>query len=401
MRWRYPYFISLVVMVLFGSLDMVRGVAAPMMQQDWHLTYFQLSNIFVASAVGYLVGSFLSGLFIQRLGTHWTVVSGALGLALSIILIIKLNAFFSLVLAFGLAGIFTGWEEIGVNHVVPELVVNKSHQSKYFNWLHGFYGAGAFIYPAIAGLLIRMTHSWRIPYTVLLSYGMIVVVLAAVRWTGQLHQKAHANSSTGVQTVEHKHGPHQSKQPLSLSPFLVTLVVSICIYVMAEMGVGSWLTTYLVGARGFSINAGSYVLSGFYLAFTVGRLTAHLWVPRLGDENSVLVSVSLAAILFATALLTKSVPVVSVSAFVLTGFGFAVIFPTIAALASSRFPTQSGQVLGLIFTASGIGSLLTNWLIGWVATSVSLTAGLWLVVGFLVIVLVGAVVMRRIITAEG
>ncbi|WP_157076295.1 hypothetical protein [Alicyclobacillus kakegawensis] len=44
-------------------------------------------------------------------------------------------------------------------------------------------------------------------------------------------------------------------------------------------------------------------------------------------------------------------------------------FPTITAVASHTFFAHAGRVLGLSFTAAGTGSLVTNGLIGGVATA--------------------------------
>jgi len=398
-RWRYPYIVALLVMVLFGASDMVRGVAAPMMQRDWHLTYFQLSNIFVANSLGYLVGSFLSGWFIHRLGTRWTVLGSGMGLGVALLLIIDLRSFLALLVSFALAGIFSGWQEIGVNHVVPEMIVEDSLQSKYFNWLHGLYGAGAFVFPAIAGMLIRTTHSWRFPYIVLLAYLAVPLLLTASHWPKMtrpmpLQPKSPGSAASDVETTGFN---GEQKRHLSIkSPLLLLLILSIGFYVMAEIGVASWLTTYLVGTRGFSINTASYVLSAFYFTFTVGRLTAHLWVPRVGDERSIVLGLSLAILLFSVALTARHIPAASIAAFALAGLGFSIVFPTIAAVASYRFAAQSGQVLGLLFTASGVGSLLSNWLIGLVSTTFNLNVGLWLVVFFLVMVLIGMTLLRRL-----
>lgn len=64
------------------------------------------------------------------------------------------------------------------------------------------------------------------------------------------------------------------------------------IYVMAEVGLATWLPTYLVQVRGIALTEGAFYLSGFYLVFTIGRLTAHRWI---GQEKAVLLC-SLSAI---------------------------------------------------------------------------------------------------------
>ncbi|QQE79946.1 sugar MFS transporter [Alicyclobacillus sp. SO9] len=395
---RYAYSLALSIMVLFGALDILKGVSAPLMQQDWHLSYLQVGNIFVSNSLGYLAGSFLAGSFVQRFGTKIMLLSGGGTLAVSLLFTVLLQSYTGLLFAFLLGGIGSGWLEIGVNHVVPEMTEDPHLQSKYFNWLHGLYGVGAVIFPAVAAFLIRRTHQWRVSYEVSLILLMMILLASLFLnmrriTTVSTREKGLEQEQTAVrETTKWKKGA------IFRSPILYGLILAISLYVMAEIGVGSWLTTYLVRVESFSVSTASYVLSAFYFTFTLGRLTAHLWVPRTGNERSILVSAIFAAVVFSIAITNRQTAVIGFS---LAGLGFAIIFPTITAVASYRFKEQSGRVLGILFTAAGIGSLLVNWLVGLIATGFGMKAGLGMVILFLLLVFVVMLwVRRRIISAD-
>lgn len=61
-------FISFVGMLFFGSIDSLRSIMTPLIQKDLQLNYLELSGAFSLGSFGYLVGSFLGGLVIDKKG---------------------------------------------------------------------------------------------------------------------------------------------------------------------------------------------------------------------------------------------------------------------------------------------------------------------------------------------
>lgn len=405
---RYAYVLALSTMVIFGALDMLKGVAAPLMQQDWQLSYLQIGNIFAANSLGYLGGSFIAGACVQRLGTRVMLLTGGTVLGISLFFTVDLQSYMGLISAFLVGGIANGWLEIAINHVVPTMTDNQALQAKYFNWLHGLYGVGAVIFPVLAGLLIRFFGGWHLPYEVVL-----VLVFCLVLGTLGLRQHATVDAgsaagtggSTAATATADSDRPAATRRSdnrraagsLYRSGALYALIIAITVYVMAEMGIGSWLTTYLVRVQGYSVSSGSYILSAFYFTFTAGRLLAHLWVPKVGNERAVILSAVVGAVLVTVGMLSHLTAPIG---FALAGAGFAVIFPTITAAASYRYRDQSGRVLGALFTAAGVGSLSVNWLIGVISTTWGMRAGLGMVIVFLCGVLVTMLWARKHLSEE-
>lgn len=368
--------LALAVMLIFGATDMLRGVAAPYLQRDLHLDYLQLGYLFSSNSLGYLAGSLIAGFVMDRVGLRLIQATGILANVAGLAVIAFSGSFFTMVLGFILTGLSGGWLEIAVNGTVPAMASSNLGQTKLFNWLHGFYGIGAFTFPVLAAWLIQATHGWRSVYVMLggvLSFGLIIVI---------------AGNYRGIRVTRQ---PEDDTVPLSQlfsQPILYGLLIAIVTYVMAEVGVGTWLPTYLVQEHGFSLAKGSLFLSGFYLTFTVGRLTAHTWVHKLGSERAILLS---AAFAFVFVVLTVFGHGQWLIAVIVAGSGFAVIFPTITAVASSIFANHAGKVLGLLFSASAVGSLTANSLIGWLSTAFGLRAGFSLIALFLLCVFVSTI----------
>jgi fucose permease len=154
---------------------------------------------------------------------------------------------------------------------------------------------------------------------------------------------------------------------------LWALLTAIFAYVMAEVGLATWVSSYLLRVRGVALNTGSYLLSGFYFWFTMSRLTAPWWVTRLGAGRALAAALAVSVLAVAWLLLPLPGPAVALC---LAGLGFAPVFPTITALASDLFRDQAGRVLGLLFSAAGVGSLWTNLFIGGVAQRFGIAASI-------------------------
>lgn len=368
--------LALGVMLLFGATDMLRGVAAPYLQKDLHLDYLELGYLFSANSLGYLAGSLAAGFVMDRLGLRFIQATGILATVAGMVAIAESGSFIMMFGGFVITGLGGGWLEIAVNGVVPAISRDNYHQARLFNWLHGFYGIGAFTFPVLAAWLIQATHGWRSVYLILGSFLALGVVFVL------------AGNYKGLQVTRARKNDAIPLRKLFAEPILYGLLIAIVTYVMAEVGMATWLPTFLVQQHGFSLAKGSLYLSGFYLTFTVGRLTAHTWVHKIGSERAVLFS-SLVAILFMA--MTVFGHGSWLTAVVIAGFGFAVIFPTIAAVASSIFADHAGKVLGLLFSASAVGSMTANSLIGWMATQFGLKAGFSLIGVFLVCVLISTV----------
>ncbi|WP_245575673.1 MFS transporter [Alicyclobacillus contaminans] len=371
--------IALLAMLLFGAIDISRGLAAPMMQSDWNITYWQLGIAFSANSFGYVVSSFASGMILHRVGLRRAIVTGALLSAAGLLGLAWRHEFALVVLGFLVYGVGSGVLEIGINGVVPALA-GDTPSTSLFNLLHGLYGAGAFGFPVVAVWLMGRLHGWR-PLYALLAMGLLCVWLLG---TLTKHPVLRRTATDAVERAPDGAAPRARRAgSLYRSPLLYVLLVAITAYVMAEAAVCGWLPTYLVHARNVSLDSSSLCLSGFYLTFTAGRLTAPLWVQRAGRYRALLFSVCLALVAFCCALWVGwPIPL-----FIAAGAGFAIVFPTIAAVASDMFRAEAGVVIGVLYTAAGFGSMMLNALIGWLSSRFGIGVGFSTTALFLCVVL--------------
>lgn len=392
MRQR-TFILGLGIMFLVGVFDMTRSISGPLLQQSFALSYSQLGYLFAAVSIGYLLGSLSCGWLVDHLGIKPSVLTGGVITVIGFSLPAVTHGFGVALLGFFCSGLGSGWMEVGVNTLVPILASGRTRaqdtgrQAGMFNILHGSYGAGAFIFPVAGTWLIGLFSGWR-PLFVVLA-GALTVLLVAIAVTQFPPPKNLRESKVTVALVDDglvadsltataarayeasALEVHTTNQRLPLSAPLIGLLIAISSYVMAESGIGAWLPTYLTHVRHMTLAVSAVYLSGFYLTFTIGRLSGHLWVHRVGHYRAIVVSATVAIVLVILSEWSGQWNML----FVVSGFGFAVIFPTITALASETFPAHSSKVLGLLFTFTGIGFAICNWLIGSLANRYNLEVG--------------------------
>jgi fucose permease len=130
----------------------------------------------------------------------------------------------------------------------------------------------------------------------------------------------------------------------------------------AEATAMGWYFSYAVD-RGMNGETAGYLNSGFWWAFTVGRL-ATIWMSfKFKAVPLIVVSLSIALLIALALLVFAPAPVVLWLG--ATGLGLAVapVFPTVFGLAE-RMVGLSGKVTGLILVGSSAGSMFWPWLTG-------------------------------------
>lgn len=370
-------------MLFFGTIDTLRSIVTPLIQSDLQLSYLELSSAFTLGSLGYLTGSFIGGYTVDRRGLKSCTLIGIILIAAGLLLYMSVKNYMLFVSGFMIAGFGGGIFEIGINGAVPAISRSVEDQARYFNWLHGFYGVGATGLPLASVWILEHSKDWRIGFWFELAILGIIFVFAACLPYGNLKSVKDKVRDTDPASLP----------KLTYSPLLMALLVSIMTYVMAEVAFTTWLPTYLVNVRSMSLSEGSFYLCGFYLIFTVGRITGHWWINRVGQMKAVVMSSCVALISLGVAVLGNHLTTIF---FIVAGIGFSAIFPTIVAITCNIYQDHAGKVLGFLFTATGIGALLANWFVGLIANTYGLSQGFHLIFLFLICDLLGILYVIRL-----
>ncbi len=156
------------------------------------------------------------------------------------------------------------------------------------------------------------------------------------------------------------------------------------LYVAAELGTSTWMVEFLQKTKAQSVAmTSSLFLSLFFGMMTVGRFVGSFVVERVGYLKS-MVFASFGAILcvavgtFGPASLAFVLPV--------SGLCYSIVFPTLTATVSELHQENTGTILGLLFTFSGLGGMLGPWLIGVLSDWTTIRTGFGMITLFCVVV---------------
>ncbi len=155
-------------------------------------------------------------------------------------------------------------------------------------------------------------------------------------------------------------------------------------YVGSEVSLGSWSYSFLTEERHGALLLSGWVVSGYWLGLTLGRLSLAKVAQRIGAQR--LIELCLVGVVVGL-LLVWLVPVeiVSAGALLLIGFSLGPIFPTTIALMSRLVSARIlPSAIGFIASLGSMGGALFPWLAGNLAQHI----GLWSLLPFVIILTV-------------
>jgi MFS transporter, FHS family, glucose/mannose:H+ symporter len=235
----------------------------------------------------------------------------------------------------------------------------QAHPQKkglYLNLMAVMHGMGSMLAPLFAGWLLSQNVSWRVVYRwdILLILAFLLIFFF-IRFP--------------------KNGERTSLDFRQIPKFafkggLPWFYAALTFYVAAEIGIASWLVTFLQDVRGESVASSTRSLSLFFALIMIGRLVGSFFVQRLGYLRSIFAASIASLICISIGSFT------SLSIFLpISGFFYSIIFPTFTAAVSETQKENTNTVLGVLFTFAGIGGLIGPWAIAQASDLLGLQTG--------------------------
>lgn len=370
----YLGFISL------GLPDTLFGVAWPFARHDFGLPLSMAGTAFIAAGTSYAISAAMAGNILGRLGVGSVLFWSSALVSLAVFGFALSPAWWFFVACTFLHGFGSGAIDTGLNHYAA-----RHFSAGQMNWLHACFGLGAALGPATMTAAIVTTQSWRNGYAVVGGMLLALTLLFFAtrhRWRDPLPHDAEKSPP----------GP-ALRESLGIPALRFHLLVFF-IYAGAESAVGQWTFTFLAEARGFSEAAAGFMVSAYWAALLIGRISSGFVVDRIGPARLVRWS-TLAATAGAALAIAPLPSSFTVAGILLTGFAFAPIFPCLMSLTPARVgELHSGNAIGLQVTAATLGIALLPALAGLAADSFGRgsLAAIWL---FLALTLLALHIPRR------
>ncbi|MBE6784677.1 MAG: MFS transporter [Ruminococcaceae bacterium] len=357
--------ILIVIYVVFISLglpDSLLGVAWPVLHNEMNVpeSFASVMSIIIGVCTGGV--SFVSGTLIRKFGTARVTLASIFVTALGLVGIsfspnIVLMIIFSIILGYGAGAIDTG-----VNNFVS-LHYNASHM----NFLHCFWGVGVTVSPMIMSVFLGGEEgSWRNGYRVV----ALLQVLIALAVVTVMRKWINAEKSTVISDEEGGEKEEKGFFEIMKIRGVPVSILSLGLYCSMEFICGTWGATYIVNVFSLEPSVAAKWVSLYYGGIMLGRLVSGFVATRLGDNRLIRLGIVFSA--FGIIVLLLPVGKASLVGFLLMGFGFGPVFPSVLHNIPERFGVRySADITGFHMGgayAIGFGAQL---IYGFTATSTS------------------------------
>lgn len=244
------------------------------------------------------------------------------------------------------------------------------------NRLNVYFAAGAILGPLWAGFAFEYTESRALAYLAMAALSVAVALFILGAKSGARRGIDPAAAHTGG--------------PATATVWVMGGVLFL--YVGAEFGLGSWVSSYAEEAADAGTVAAAALTSGYWGALMVGRLISGALFARGIAARSVLLG-SLAGALVSSATLAlggETIAVAAIAAFA-TGLCFGPIWPAVLTIASEG---SKGGAPATMVTIGNAGGILFPWLQGKLLVSAGPTQGIG-VTAVLCAVMLAAALSRK------
>lgn len=350
-----------VVFISLGLPDSLLGVAWPVLHNELSVpeSFASVFSIIVGVCTGGV--SFISGVLIRKFGTaRVTLVSiiiTALGLVgISFAPNILLMIVFSVILGYGAGAIDTG-----VNNFVS-LHYNASHM----NFLHCFWGVGVTVSPVIMSIFLDgESGSWRNGYRVVALLQVVIALSVAF----VLRKWLDIEKNGKIEAASDEEGTDEKGiiAILKMKGVLFS-ILSLGLYCSMEFICGTWGASYAVNVFGLAPSEAAKWVSLYYGGIMLGRLVSGFVATKLGDNK--LIKAGIVFSFLGIAILLLPIGKASLIGFLVMGFGFGPVFPSVLHNIPERFGAKySADITGYHMGGAYFIGFASQLIYGFTATS--------------------------------
>ena len=331
--------------IALGATMSIHGPALPWLALHTASHLDQISIIFIASSLGYMVGSLLSGWAYDHAPGHRIQAMALLAISLSAALVPVMRTLWFLMAVIFLLGTSQGALDTGCNTLLTWIHGQKV--GPFMNGLHFFFGLGSFVAPLVFARVVLTAGEINWAYWI---FALVTLPIAA--WFLFL-------PSPGIRrrTIKTASGERSSNGFFLLVVFFFMFTVGL------ELGFGNWIYTFSTRLHLASETGASYLTSAFWGALTVGRLVGIGTSSRLRSQTILVTDLAGCLIAFTILLFWPDASLALWAGTILMGFSVASLYATGMAFAEQRL-SLTGSSISWILVGGSIGGMAVPWLIG-------------------------------------
>jgi FHS family L-fucose permease-like MFS transporter len=336
-----PIFLAFFVM---GFVDAV-GTLVGFAKGEYQLSGFMAGLLPFFGFLAFALFSVPGGVLMDRKGKKFLML-----LSLGVVLVGEAvpaltTGYLMLVAAIFLIGIGMTLLQVAGNPIMRD-VSRDGRYARNLTFAQFIKGLGSIAGPAVAIALVSRGLPWNSIFT---AFGLFVAVtflgvaLLEVDENREVDDKPPASVGSSFALLK--------------TPYVFLMIFGLFLYVGAEVGVNSWIATYL--SEKFHFDLGTLATGGiafFFVALSIGRLLGSAILNFMSARRFLVVTALLSVLGMLGILLgTKEIAVASIFA---AGLGFGNIFPLVFSILIDRMPERSAELSGLLCMAIAGGAVM-------------------------------------------
>ncbi|MFX0538931.1 MFS transporter [Ornithinimicrobium sp. Y1847] len=382
------------VLAVFAAAGFVMGQSlarVPAIRDHLDASPAQLGMALMGMGAGSLIAMPFSGRLVDRFGSRAvvtvTVILGCLGwglvsLAPSVPMLLAILIF---------TGVHVGIWDVTMN--IQATHVERHRTRSWMTYFHAAFSAGAVLGAAMGAAFAALGYG-LVQLPILAALTAVVGVVATQRFVPEDHAVTSPDEGEAVVLATPSAGEEAaSSAPRRGVTRLEILIGLVCLSAaLAEGSANDWLALLLVDVHEAPEYFGALTLTAFNLTMTIGRLIGGPAIDRFGRHVVVRTGGVLAMAGILIVVLVPSLALALVGG-LLWGLGVSTVFPA-AMSAAGEVPGRGNRAITIVSTIAYGAFLFGAPTIGLLAELVGLDRALFLVVGFLGMMVLLSPVMR-------
>lgn len=376
-----------IAFIAVGIPDSLTGAAWPAIYPDLGVPEwcsFIVPTLIYGSVV---VSSILSVNALQKLGTAKTTAFSAVFIASGIIGISFSPSLWIMCLFAVVIGIGSGAINTGLNNYVA-----LHYHARHMNYLHCSYGIGTMCSTSLLAITLERS-GWRAGYRYVFIVQAVIALMLFLTiplWGKEKDQTSQENEEPEKLTI----------MQMAKNPSIRTTWIAIFATNGIECTAATYLSTYLVDAKGVSEKWGALAATLYFAGLALGRFLSGLISKKIKTWTRIFAGTVIVAVAIA-AMFIPAVPVI-IGAMFLIGFGNGSIYPNLIHLTPHNFEKKhSGSIMSTEIAVAYMGVMAAPAVMGlimiWTGVKIFPVYMLFL----LVLMIVSLLRMTRLLKKDG
>ncbi|MGA3323019.1 MAG: MFS transporter [Terriglobia bacterium] len=353
----------------FGVMTSFLGATLPELSAHLHFDMARRGALFSFLYFPQVPMVFLAGPLIDRFGKKLVLAAGFLCSAAALVGMAYAPSYAvlgALLVMLGLGGCSA---MAAANTLIPDLY--PKNPSSALNLGGIFFGVGAVFFPGLVAIMALRLGLVATLWSIASLVGLVALVALAQRFP----RASMAGGFDWDQAIS-----------LATNPAVIILAGVLFFYSALEVSTSGFIRTFLEKDLAATSESSKIIYTSFWIMMMLGRLTASQVVKKVRGPQ-LLLGCSVGAIAGLLLMVLAPNAWIATAGIILCGLCYAPVFPTTAGTASTYFSRIFGTVFGMLMTLALLSGAVVPPAIGCVAQHQSVRAGIWILVGSAVLLL--------------